>query len=141
MSQIRNVDSQGRIVEPAAVDEKPTTQSLVDRADVADNARSTMVGGEPLQASLVKAVEQVMGLDNDSERNRYAQKVNTLLEWAKTQTKDHTPENIMWAIRSLELKTGTPPLAEKRINYIARMAYLLMEGKKIETEIKSLSGS
>lgn len=137
MSQIRNVDSQGRIVEPAAVDEKPTAKTLIENAD---NVRSMVVGGEPLEDALLKAVEQVMGLDNDSERHRYASKVRTLLDWAKQQTKEHTPENIMWAIRSLELKTGTPPLAEKRINYIARMAYLLSEGKKIEGEIKSLSG-
>lgn len=138
MSQIRNVDQQGRIVEPAAVDEKPTANTLTDKAD---STRGTVVGGEPLQEALVKAVEQVMGLDNDSERFRYASKVRTLLDWAMTQTKDHTPENIMWTIRSLELKTGTPPLAEKRINYIARMAYLLTENKKIESEIKSLSSS
>lgn len=138
MSQIRNVDQQGRIVEPAVVHEKETAKTLIENAD---NVRTTIVGGEPMQEALIKAVEQVMGLDNDSERSRYAPKVNTLLEWAKTQTKDHTPESIMWAIRSLELKTGTPPLAEKRINYIARMAYLLMENKKIDAEIKSLSGS
>lgn len=138
MSQIRDVDKQGRIVEPAAVDEKPTAKTLIENAD---NVRSMVVGGEPLQEALIKAVEQVMGLDSDTERHRYAPKVQTLLEWAKTQTKEHTPENIMWAIRSLELKTGTPPLAEKRINYIARMAYLLTEGKKIDSEIKSLSGS
>lgn len=137
MSQIRDVDEQGRIVEPAAVDEKPTAKTLIENAD---NVRSMVVGGEPLEEALLKAVEQVMGLDNDSERHRYAAKVRTLLDWAKTQTKEHTPENIMWAIRSLELKTGTPPLAEKRINYIARMAYLLSEGKKIDGEIKSLSG-
>lgn len=138
MSQIRNVDQHGRIVEPAVVHEKETAHTL---AESADNVRTTVVGGEPMQEALIKAVEQVMGLDNDSERFRYASKVRTLLDWAKSQTKEHTPENIMWAIRSLELKTGTPPLAEKRINYVARMAYLLSENKKIENEIKSLSGS
>ena len=136
MSDIRQVNKEGRIVEPAAVTEatKETTEALIDK-----NADSYLVGDNPLRDALLKSVEQVMGLDNDSERYRYRTKIQTLLEWAKTQVKEATPENIAWAIRSLELKIGTPPLAEKRVNYVARMAYLLTENKKIEGEIKNLT--
>ena len=84
----------------------------------------------------IKAVADVLGLEKESERNQYSDKLDTLLEWAKSQTKDHSTENLKWIIRSLELKLGTPPLSEKRINFPSRYAYLLMEKGKITSEMK-----
>src|SRR5664279_1659095 len=73
----------------------------------------------------LKAIGQVMGLERDSEIGQNQGKLQTLLDYAKTQTEDHSLENLKWVIRSLELKLGTPPLAEKRISYVTRYAYLL----------------
>lgn len=92
-----------------------------------------IVGGVFPELEL-KAVADVMGLEKESERGRYADKLNTLLEYAKGQTSDHSPENLKWIIRSLELKLGTPPLAEKRISYVARYAYLLREESRLAKE-------
>jgi hypothetical protein len=82
------------------------------------------------------AIAQVMDIDS-SERHKYADKLGTLMEYVKSQTKDLTPENIKWVIRSLELKLGTPPFAEKRINYVAQYAYLLSEKKKLDKDIRN----
>lgn len=83
-----------------------------------------------------KAIHQVMGFEKESETHLYKHDIQILLDYAKSQTKDHSPENLKWIIRSLELKLGTPPLAEKRIKWLARYAYLSMESKKIEDEKK-----
>lgn len=81
-----------------------------------------------------KAIFQVVGLDDSNEQSAYRHKAQTLLEYAKSQTEDHSPENLKWIIRSLELKLGTPPLAEKRVNYLARYAWLEMEESKLKKE-------
>jgi hypothetical protein len=82
----------------------------------------------------LKAMGQVMGLERDSEIGQNESKLRTLLDYAKSQTKDHSPENLKWIIRSLELKLGTPPLAEKRISYVTRYAYILGEESRIKAE-------
>jgi len=90
-----------------------------------------------LPEMMERSVAEVMGIEDSAERNRASDKIQILIEYAKTQTKDHSPEGIKWAIRNLELKLGTPPLSEKRINYVAQYAYLLLEKRKIEKDIRS----
>lgn len=104
-----------------------------DKIDVQDPEQITGNVTEDLQKS---SIHQVMGLDNDQDKHLYSQDVETLLKYAKSQTKDHSPQNLKWIIRSLELKLGTPPLAEKRIKWMARWAYLNMEKSKIDDEMK-----
>lgn len=104
-----------------------------DKIDVQDPEQITGNVTEDLQKS---SIYQVMGLDNDQDKHLYSQDVETLLKYAKSQTKDHSPQNLKWIIRSLELKLGTPPLAEKRIKWMARWAYLNMEKSKIDDEMK-----
>lgn len=70
-----------------------------------------------------------------SEIDQYKDKINTLLEYAKTQTKDHSREGLMWAIRDLEYKVGTPPLGEKMINYLAKYAWLKLENLRLQNDI------
>ena len=82
----------------------------------------------------IKSIGQVMGLEKDSELGQNQSKLQTLLEYAKSQTDDYSLENLKWIIRSLELKLGTPPLAEKRINYVTRYAFLLTQEQKIKQE-------
>lgn len=90
-----------------------------------------------LPEMLTNAVEQIVGLDDEADRYRYKNSVDTLLEWAKTKTKDHTPEGIKWAIRQLEMSVGTTPFAEKKAPFLARYAYLEMEKKKIDDELNT----
>ena len=94
---------------------------------------SAPVGQELMRSS----IEQVMGLEESGEKHRYRDKVDTLIEYVKTQTTDMSPESVKWVIRSLELKLGTPPFSEKRINYVAQFAYLMSEKRKLDSEIKS----
>ena len=92
----------------------------------------------PVGQELVRnAVEQVMGLDDQGDKHRYHDKVDTLIEYVKTQTTDLSPESVKWVIRSLELKLGTPPFSEKRINYVAQFAYLMSQKRKLDKDIRS----
>lgn len=69
-----------------------------------------------------------------SEVSQYKTKLDTLIEYAKLKTDDHTPEGIKWAIRQLGVKVGTPPLGEKLINYLNLYARLYLEGHRINKE-------
>jgi len=82
----------------------------------------------------MKAIAQVLGLENDLDLGKYEEKLGTLLDYAKTQTDDHSLDSLKWVVRELGFKLGTPKIGEKMVNYLAEYAYLSMEGKKIEKE-------
>lgn len=69
-----------------------------------------------------------------TDTKMYRQKLDTIIEYAKTKTDDHSPQGIKWAVRSLGLKLGTPPLAEKLVEYLYRYAYLALEGNRIDEQ-------
>jgi hypothetical protein len=82
------------------------------------------------------AIHQVLEVDGDADKSKYRNEIKTLHEWAKTQTKDMSPENLKWTVRELQLKLGTPPFGEDRVKFLSNFAYLDMEGKRIEKEKK-----
>jgi len=67
-----------------------------------------------------------------AECQKYANKLRTLIDYAKTQTEDHTPEGLKWAIRSLQGKVGSPPLGQKWITYLTGYAHLKLESLERE---------
>lgn len=71
-----------------------------------------------------------------SEITQNKNKIDTLIQYAQTQTKDHSPEGIKWAIRRLSTKLGAPPLLEKPLEYMYRYAFLCLQGNRIEAEKK-----
>lgn len=92
----------------------------------------------PIQDQLSqRAVTQVLGLDENGQEGRFKKEIETLVEYAKSRTEDYSPENLKWIIRQLELKVGTPPFGEHRARYLARYAFLHLERKKIDKEIKT----
>lgn len=93
------------------------------------------VGGQPDEL-YQREVGKVLGVENESEFNKYQSNLKTLVDYAKSQTTDHSPENLKWIIRSIEVKLGSPSFAEDRIKFISRYVWLLSEGKRIENERK-----
>lgn len=67
-------------------------------------------------------------------------KLNTLLDYAKMKTEDHTPEGLKWALRNLSIKLGTPPMGEKLIVYLTRFAHLESESMRINAEKEKFLG-
>jgi len=58
-----------------------------------------------------------------SDISHYKDKLNTLIAYAKSKTKDQTIEGLKWAIRDLSFRVGTPPLGEKMIDYLTLYAH------------------
>ena len=88
----------------------------------------------PIREDLeIKAMLDVLGLE-EKERTQYNDKLQTILEYAKMKSTDHSFEGLKWAVRNLGLKLGTPDIGEKLVNYLHRYAYLELEGMKIEKE-------
>lgn len=85
------------------------------------------------------AVAQVLGLETESDRKINADKIETLLEFAKINASGDSLEDIKWAIRDLELSLGTTPFGENKINYLTRYAFLRMEKDKINSELKKFN--
>lgn len=62
-----------------------------------------------------------------TECQKFANKLNTLIDYAKTQSDDHSITGVKWAIRSLQGKLGTPPLGQSWIAYLTEYAHLKLE--------------
>ena len=76
-----------------------------------------------------------------SEIESYKTELNTLIDYAKKKTDDHSPNGLKWALTDLGLKLGTPPMGEKRIKQLVRYAYLWLETRKHQEELtKMLKG-
>ena len=118
-----------RPIEDGKVVEKPEAQPIGQRMDG--------ISVPPLDMD-AEAVSQVRGLENDSDKRKYAKEIKTLISWARTQSDKHDPVNLKWILRNLQMKLGTPPLAEKMITRAARYAYLDLESKSINDEKLSL---
>lgn len=117
-----------KIVDSAGNEEKPQAEEPM----VSEKSVSAPVTPE-LE---MNAVAQVMGLEEKTDVSQYRDDLELLLDFAKSQTDDHSLEGLKWAIRDLEFKLGTPPLAEKKIKYMARYAYLAMENSNIKKEME-----
>lgn len=90
----------------------------------------------PIETELEpKAIADILGLSREEE-SKYHDKLDILLEWAKTKTDDHTLENLKWTVRELGFKIGSPPLGQKQITWLAEYAFLEMESQKINKRLK-----
>lgn len=95
----------------------------------------TVLSG-PVTDELEGAVHQLLGIETESDKSRNSEKVQAIVSWAKTQTEDHSPENIKWIIRDLEFKVGSPGIGEKMIDYLYSYVGLIDQKKEIETKLK-----
>lgn len=82
----------------------------------------------------LRAIGRAMGFENESDFSRYSDKLEILRDYAQAFRNSPSLEDTKWAIRDLEVKMGTPPFAEKKINFISQYAYLLLEEKRIKQE-------
>lgn len=110
---------------------------VINEAGQEQKPQESLPNSEPLTGPTLpqletKAIGQLFGYENETELSKYKDEIQTLLQFAKSQTQDHSFESLKWVIRSLELKLGTPPLGENRLKYIRNYAYLLMEEKRIK---------
>jgi len=103
------------------------------KLDVPDETLSGPVRAEMETNAITSA------LNIDGNDNNYSDEVRWLLDYAKDQSEDNSVEGLKWAIRELEIRIGTPPFLEDRVKFMARYAYLFMEGKKTKAELKKMT--
>lgn len=77
---------------------------------------------------------------NSDEARKEASKLETLIEYARLKSDDHSPIGIYWAIKQLGLRLGTPPLGEKMINHAYMYARLYLETKENQEKMDALAG-
>ena len=97
---------------------------------------------EPLSEAVsselgLNAITSALNIKADD--SNYTDEIRWLLDYAKDQTEDNTVEGLKWAIRELETKLGTPPFLEDKVKFMARYAFLFMEGKKTSKELKKMT--
>ncbi len=81
-----------------------------------------------------QAVADIMGIERN-EMGKYGDKIALLLRFAKQQDPQASPEKIKWIVRDLDMRLGTAPMAQRRIDYVARVAYLRMQKQSIDNEL------
>jgi hypothetical protein len=85
---------------------------------------------------LIQSVGQIFDL-RPREIQGSKERLNLLIEYAKSVTTDHTPEGLKWAIRNLQSRVGTPPLGERWLPYLSKYAYLKLESIKLQKEVEN----
>ena len=85
---------------------------------------------------MVQSVGQMFDM-RPAEILTWKEKIGLLIDYAKTQTDDRTPEGIKWAIRSLQGRVGTPPLGEKWVNYLSKYAWLKLDEIRLKKEVEN----
>lgn len=117
MSQIKIVDPEGNEIEDTTPQEfVPSDMVAVPRESILLDGIAKMFDLSPLEYSQDK------------------HKLETLLQYAKKKARDESLEEIKWALRSLGVKLGTPPLGERLIPYMYRFAKIHLEGLQIKEE-------
>jgi hypothetical protein len=84
---------------------------------------------------LIQSVGQIFNM-RPQEIQASKERLNLLIDYAKTQTDDHTTEGLKWAIRALQGRVGTPPLGEKWLSYLGKYAYIKLESLKMQKEVE-----
>lgn len=119
MAEIREVDDKGEVVE--------------------SGPKKEISPGDVLQAPTLDlmevAAQQVLGIETESEKSRYDSKVKAIIDWAKLQTDDHTPEGIKWAIRDMQMKIGSPRGGESHIDYLFSYVALATQKKDVDSKL------
>lgn len=117
-----------------------TDITIVDEAGEAVKQEEPREVGHPDTQVVAEGVllqEQIGQLFDlrPNELSQFRPKINTLIDYAKSKTEDHSPEGLKWALRALALKLGTPPMGEKLINYMTRFAALSAQKSKLDEEL------
>ena len=115
-----------------SINDQDTSKTPVEHKEVPTPENLSPPAEEGLETN---ALSDILDLSKE-ETGKYHDKLSTLLEWAKTQTKDHTLENLKWTVRELGFKLGTPPLGQKQVLWLSEYAFLELESQKINSRLK-----
>ena|SRR3990167_843019 len=84
---------------------------------------------------LIQSVGQIFNMRPQEIQNQ-KDKINLLIDYAKTVSENHSPEDLKWAIRALQSRVGTPPLGEKWLPYLSKYAWLKLDEVRLKKEVE-----
>lgn len=114
---------------------------ILDAAKIEPEAKPQEVATPPVfEQEGVFVKERVADLFNMStdDARREGRKLETLIEYAKTKSDDHSPDGVYWALKQLGLRLGTPPLGEKIIDHAYMYARLYLETQSNKKKMDTL---
>lgn len=76
-----------------------------------------------------------LGIDKLTKLNQYTNDLNRLAEWAKVKGAKDIPD-IIWSVRSLAARIGSPSVGENIVTHLSRYAFLELERLRLESEMK-----
>lgn len=109
------------------------------QAEKPTDPQSKGVLDPPVDDPIVNDISNFFGIETESERLGQKDKLDTIIKWAKSQTEDHSPENIKWVIRDLEFKLGSPGIGEKIIDYVYQYVGLVGQKQDIDSKLKKFN--
>jgi len=123
MSQIREVNEQGEVVENEATNKE---------------IKNIPEGSLRTQKQLFEPViGNALGIEGETELSKYREQIDTILGYALTQIEgEPTMEKISWVVRDLDMRIGASPFAEKRIHKVHRYIKLNKEKAEIEKKLE-----
>lgn len=74
----------------------------------------------------------------EAEKTREGRKLETLIEYAKSKSEDHSPDGIYWSLKQLGLRLGTPPLGEKMLDHAYMYAKLYRETQESKKRLDQM---
>lgn len=117
--KIKVVGGDGKIVEPAAHVEATPSEVVPD--------------GWMLRQQIATLFDL-----KPNEAESFKDKIDVLIDYAKSMTDDHSSEGLRWAVRDLSYRVGTPPLGEKMINHLVLYAKLKTDRSKLDEQIAKI---
>lgn len=121
VDDIKIVNSEGKIVEPAVA-----TEHNVEGSNSA------------IRGLLEQTVMKALGMDENGSTSAYSDEIQSIIDYAKAQSKEPlTTDKLAWIIRELDMTIGSSPFAEKRIYRVARFTTLNKQKADIEKELNS----
>ena len=94
---------------------------------------------DPLTHSIGKYLNVKM--DDIAEYSQLKNRISLIRDWAKQNANSEDNTDVLWAVRTLENRLGTPPAGEKRINHLYKWIRLDQDRQRIEKEQKILEKS
>lgn len=93
------------------------------------------VGAEPFIDDITTTqVARALGLERHADIKKYQDQIKRLIDWAKEKgSKDDT--DIVWSIKQLGNKVGSPKLGNNWAQHLSQYAYLEMERMKLDKQL------
>jgi hypothetical protein len=81
-------------------------------------------------------IAEILGHSND-DASKYDLELNRILDWAHSKGAS-SPEDILWEVRYLATRLGTPGIGESRIKWLHQYIFLENEDAIIKNQLKKM---